>query len=111
MAFTSTHPSTHCFLNNTFFTGPWWSSGLEHQSHDVLVIFKVEGSDRAISCFLSRKLLDKNDSTQNFPCRVTNLNFWKGSARWSGLAQGDGSARSRVQISAAQALQNKKMKR
>ena len=26
-------------------TGPWWSSGLERQSHRILVMLKVEGSN------------------------------------------------------------------
>ena len=41
--------------------GPWWLSSLERQSHDSLVMLKVEGSNLAISSsFFSWKWLDKN---------------------------------------------------
>ena len=33
-------------------TGPWWLSGLEHQSHDNLGILKVEGFNPGASVLL-----------------------------------------------------------
>ena len=35
-----------------FFDGVWWSSDLEHQPYDILVMLKVEGLNPAVSQFL-----------------------------------------------------------
>ena len=46
-------------------TVPWWSSGLDRQSHDFLVMLKVEGLYPGIAVpFLGQQFLNKNNSTR-----------------------------------------------
>ena len=52
--------------------GPWWSSGLERQSHDILVMLKVEGSNPGGGSSIFFRELSSQTYMTDRPCTDKN---------------------------------------